>query len=77
MGDGARCTVSIGDRRFEGKALLEPDELLFRGDFLSLDEPRGAQVLDVGKQAGLFAVMVTRFSETHSAHKLVIPVSRR
>ena len=33
MGDEARCTASFGGEVSEGKALLETDELLFRGDF--------------------------------------------
>lgn len=32
MGQEARCTVRIGERVSEGKALLETDELVFRGD---------------------------------------------
>jgi hypothetical protein len=32
MGQEARCTVRIGGRASEGKALLETDELVFRGD---------------------------------------------
>jgi hypothetical protein len=32
MGQEARCSVRIGDRLSEGKALLETDELVFRGD---------------------------------------------
>jgi hypothetical protein len=33
MGEEARCTVRFGSARSEGKALLETDELIFRGDF--------------------------------------------
>jgi hypothetical protein len=33
MGQEAQCTASFGDRVSAGKALLESDELLFRGDF--------------------------------------------
>ena len=32
MGQEARCTVCFGERVGEGKALLETDELMFRGD---------------------------------------------
>lgn len=45
--------------------------------------PRGADciterdVMDAGKQAGLVDVKVVRFSETHTAEKFVVPVSRR
>jgi hypothetical protein len=40
-------------------------------------EPREAQVLDAGKRAGLVDVKVARFSDTHTAHKFVIPLARR
>jgi DUF3052 family protein len=33
MGQEARCTVRFGDRVSVGKALLESEELLFRGEF--------------------------------------------
>jgi hypothetical protein len=33
MGDEARCRARFGDTTSEGKALLETDELRFRGDF--------------------------------------------
>ena len=33
MGEEARCNVRFGNTRSEGKALLETDELIFRGDF--------------------------------------------
>jgi hypothetical protein len=33
MGEEARCAVRFGSARSEGKALLETDELVFRGDF--------------------------------------------
>lgn len=45
--------------------------------------PKGKQhikesdVLEAGKQAGLVDTKVASFSETHTAHKLVIPVARR
>jgi hypothetical protein len=32
MGQEARCTIRVGDRTSAGKALLETDELVFRGD---------------------------------------------
>ncbi len=40
-------------------------------------EPREAQVLEAGKRAGLVDVKVARFSETHTAHKFVIPLAAR
>ncbi|PYR70118.1 MAG: hypothetical protein DMF88_03745 [Acidobacteria bacterium] len=45
--------------------------------------PKGSQqisesdVMKAGKAAGLVDVKVARFSETHTAEKFVIPVSRR
>ena len=40
-------------------------------------EPREADVLAAGKTAGLVDTKVVRFSDTHTAHKFVIPVARR
>ena len=40
-------------------------------------EPREAQVLAAGKAAGLVDVKVARFSETHTAHRFVIPRGER
>lgn len=40
-------------------------------------EPREAQVLAGGKRAGLVDVKVARFSDTHTAHKFVIPRDQR
>jgi hypothetical protein len=40
-------------------------------------EPREADVLAAGPPAGLVDTKVVRFSETHTAHKFVIPVSQR
>ena len=39
MGAEARCTVTFGGRKEAGKALLETDELIFRGDNLRLSIP--------------------------------------
>jgi len=33
MGNEASCTVRLGNKRAQGKALLETKELIFRGDF--------------------------------------------
>lgn len=33
MGDELRCVARLGNQRSEGRALLETDELIFRGDF--------------------------------------------
>lgn len=40
-------------------------------------EIKEADVLSGGRQAGLVDVKVVAFSETHSAHKFVVPVARR
>lgn len=40
-------------------------------------EIREADVMAAGKEAGLVDIKVVRFSETHTAHKSVIPVARR
>jgi hypothetical protein len=40
-------------------------------------EPRESHVLDAGKRAGLVDVKVARFSDTHTAHKFVIPIANR
>ncbi len=39
MGAEARCTATFGGRKAEGRALLETDELIFRGDNLRLSIP--------------------------------------
>jgi hypothetical protein len=39
MGAEARCTATIGGKKAVGKALLETDELIFRGDELRLTIP--------------------------------------
>lgn len=46
MGDEARCTVRFGGARSEGKALLETDELIFRGDFRLAVALKGVTALD-------------------------------
>ena len=46
MGDEARCTVRFGAARSEGKALLETDELIFRGDFRLAVPLKGITSLD-------------------------------
>ncbi len=40
-------------------------------------EPGEAAVLEAGKRSGLVDVKVARFSDTHTAHKLVVPRDRR
>ena len=39
MGAEARCTATFGGRKAKGRALLETDELIFRGDNLRLSIP--------------------------------------
>lgn len=36
-----------------------------------------SEIMAAAKEAGMVAVKVARFSETHTANKFVIPVSRR
>ncbi len=40
-------------------------------------EPRESEVLEAGRAAGLKDVKVTRWSDTHTAHRFVIPVDAR
>jgi len=47
MGEEARCTVRFGSARSEGIALLETDELLFRGEFRIAVPLKGITALDV------------------------------
>lgn len=46
MGEEARCTVRFGGARSEGKALLETDKLIFRGDFRIAVPLKGIKALD-------------------------------
>ncbi len=46
MGEEARCTVRFGGARSKGKALLETDELIFRGDFRIAVPLKGITALD-------------------------------
>ena len=46
MGEEARCAVRFGKARSEGKALLETDELLFRGEFRIAVPLKGITALD-------------------------------
>lgn len=46
MGEEARCIVRFGAARSEGKALLETDELIFRGDFRIAVPLKGITALD-------------------------------
>jgi hypothetical protein len=40
-------------------------------------EPRESQVIEAGRAAGLKDVKVVRWSDTHTAHKFVIPLENR
>ncbi len=73
MGDEIRCVATLGRARSEGKALLETDELIFRGDFrakvpyaqvtavsardgtLRVTWPDGTLVLQLGARADRWA----------------------
>ena len=73
MGDEARCTVRWNGRVAEGKALLETDELIFRGEFrlavplreirkvtadegrLVVESPRGTATFELGAPASRWA----------------------
>jgi hypothetical protein len=71
----------------ETKAVLKRvaplQEYIKRNGAIWVVTPKGKQhikemdVLDVGKEAGLVDTKVVSFSQTHTAHKLVIPLDRR
>jgi Protein of unknown function (DUF3052) len=65
------------DRLGELRGLLQPNGMIWVVAPKGGREPREADVLAAGKKAGLVDVKVARFSDTHTAHKLVIPVARR
>ena len=73
------CVESLDDLR----ALARLEERLARDGAIWVvapkggREPREADVLAAGKDAGLVDTKVVRFSETHTAHRFVIPVARR
>lgn len=49
MGNEAKCTVSFGEQKSEGKALLETSEILFRGGFrlkIPLSTIKAAKAVD-------------------------------
>jgi hypothetical protein len=49
VGNELKCTVSFGERKSEGKALLETSEILFRGDFrlkISFSTIKSAKAVD-------------------------------
>ena len=71
MGDEARCTVRFGDQASEGKALLETDEVLFRGDFRLRIPFR--DIRSVGAEDGRLTI---DFSEGRATFELGPPAAR-
>jgi hypothetical protein len=71
------------ERREELERLVKLEAHLKPDGAIWVIRPRGRQeiteadVIQAGKAAGLVDVKVVRFSETHTAEKLVIPVARR
>lgn len=71
----------------ESKAALKQvaplQDYIKRNGVIWVVAPKGKQhikesdVLDAGKEAGLVDTKVVSFSQTHTAHKLVIPLERR
>lgn len=71
----------------ESKAALKQvaplQDYIKRNGVIWVVTPKGKQhikegdVLDAGKEAGLVDTKVVSFSQTHTAHKLVIPLARR
>jgi hypothetical protein len=73
MGDESRCTARLGKQSGEGRALLETDDVIFRGDFrvkvpirqisavearngtLRVTWPEGTLVLELGDRAARWA----------------------
>lgn len=55
MGAEARCVVTVGRKRVEGKALLETDSLIFRGGDVRLSIPF-AQVKKLDARDGVLHV---------------------
>jgi hypothetical protein len=72
MGLEAECTVRVGRKTSTGKALLEGDRLLFRGDF-RLDIPFD-QMKDVTSDGG---TLVVRTSDQQVHLELGTPMSER
>ena len=58
MGSEAKCTVTVGRRKADGTALLETDELIFRGDDLRLAIPY-KNILRVDAKDGTLRVTST------------------
>jgi hypothetical protein len=73
---GAESVAELG-RLPALRRLLRPDGGIWVVAPKGGREPREAQVLAAGKAAGLVDVKVARFSETHTAHRFVIPRGER
>lgn len=58
MGAEANCRVTVGRKTVDGKALLETDELIFRGDDLRLSIPYNS-ILQVDAKDGTLRVTST------------------
>ena len=71
------------NERGDLERLVTVQKFLKRDGAIWVIRPKGSQqisesdVMKAGKAAGLVDVKVARFSETHTAEKFVIPVSRR
>ena len=65
------------DRLTELRSFLTPNGAIWVVAPKGRRELREADVLAAGKEAGLVDTKVVRFSETHTAHKFVIPVAKR
>ena len=79
----AELIVFQADDRAALKRLTALKKAMTRDGAIWVVRPRGSDaisegdVMAAGKAAGLVDIKVTRFSETHSALKFVIPVSKR
>ena len=65
------------ERLTELCSLLKPNGAIWVVAPKGRRELREADVLAAGKEAGLVDTKVVRFSETHTAHKFVIPLAKR
>jgi hypothetical protein len=70
-------SVGALDRLAELRERLKPDGAIWVVAPKGVREPREAQVLAAGRAAGLVDTKVARFSDTHTAHRFVIPRDRR
>jgi Protein of unknown function (DUF3052) len=70
-------SVGALDRLAELRERLKPDGAIWVVAPKGGREPREAQVLAAGRAAGLVDTKVARFSDTHTAHRFVIPRDRR